>query len=492
METRHELTEFERGRAQQKAGDYSAAVTSFLSAVQQDPNNPGPYKSLGDCLLRLKRCEQAIVAYRKALLLEPDSVALYTNLGAAYQEQGDVVAAATAYENVLKRAPTDKYAMNNQGLLLLRENELLEAQRWFERALEVAPAWEQARMNLGIVQNILGNFSAAQESYSAVIESSPEHVDAHINLGMSQLLEGNFEAGWSNYLWRTRSEKKIASSFEVPAWDGTEAREKTVLVHAEQGLGDTIQFARYLPAVRALSGGVVFRVQPALAPLFAEWKEVDTLWVEGEEPVPFDCHVPLMNLPALLHTDVDSVPMSAGYLRPIGDTPQDLRRALPQERSRLRVGLVWAGNPHHANDQRRSCPFELLCPLLSLPNIEWFSLQKGNREGDLRCFPWAGEVRDLSPMVEGFNRTAHAIEALDLVISVDTAIAHLAGAMGTPTWVLLPSVPDWRWFLGTERSIWYQSVRLFRQTRRGDWATALLKLEEALGRLSLDWLGKKG
>lgn len=492
METHHELTEFERGRALQKAGDYSAAVASFLNAVHQEPKNPGPYKSLGDCLLRLERCDQAVVAYRKALQLEPDSVALYTNLGAAYQQQGDVVAAAAAYENVLKRAPNDKCAMNNQGLLFLRDNDLPEAKRCFERVLKVDPDWIQAHMNLGIVQHLLGDFSDSQASYRAVIQSSPEHADAHLNLGMSQLLQGKFQPGWSNYLWRTRCAKKIAARFEAPTWDGAEAPEKTILVHAEQGLGDTIQFARFLPAVRALTGRVVFRVQPALAPLFAQWEGVDTLWVEGEEPVPFDCHVPLMNLPALLGTDADSVPMAAGYLRPLGSTPEDLLRALTPDNPRLRVGLVWAGNPHHANDQRRSCPFELLRPLLSLPDIEWFSLQKGPREADLRASPWAADVRDLSTMVTGFNRTAHAIEALDLVISVDTAIAHLAGAMGTPTWILLPAVPDWRWFLETERSIWYQSVRLFRQTRRDRWPTALLQIEEALRRLSSDWPGKKG
>lgn len=335
-------------------------------------------------------------------------------------------------------------------------------------------------MNLGIVQKDLGRFEDAQQSYLEVMRLEPGHPGAHMNFGMSRLLSGDFETGWREYLHRTQVECPGVSRFEVPLWRGELAPEKTVLVHAEQGLGDTLQFIRYLPDVAKRVKRVVLRVQAPLAPLLGETLGYDELWVEGEAAVPFDQEVPMLNLPAIFDAKEGHIPGLDGYLSPQGEPPRWLDSVVPIGGREMKVGVVWAGNPGHSNDSRRSCPLERLEPLIQCSEITWFSLQKGAGEAALDGLPWASKVVNLGARVSNFNDTAHALSRLDMLISVDTSTAHLAGGLGVPTWLMLPAVPDWRWLLNRDTSIWYRSARLFRQSIRDDWSGPVEAMRNAL------------
>ena len=381
---------------------------------------------------------------------------------------------------MLAVAPTDRNALNNLGVIALETNELERAEELFHAAIEEDPGWPDAHMNLGIVRRLLGKYRESRASYQTVIQLSPENATAHLNLGMAQLGFGEFEEGWREYLWRMRSDKTIASQFDVPLWDGSLWLDQRLLVHAEQGLGDTLQFVRYLPLVKERVSQVIFRVQPALKSLFAGLEGVDELGEEGSEAPPFDCHIPLMNLPAVFEANESNIPAAEGYLVPQGETPSWLESYFSAPKDKRRFGVVWAGNPGHSNDRRRSCPFEALQPLVSRTDIQWFSLQKGGREQDLKLYDWASEVIDLGSQFLDFNSTAFAMKELDGVISVDTSAAHLAGALGVRLWLMIPFVPDWRWLLSREDSIWYRRARLFRQENRDEWSSVIHALGLAL------------
>ncbi len=470
----------DRGTALKAAGDLRGAIGVFWDFIKANPEHPGAYKSLGDCLFRLQEYQKAIVAYKKALALSPKHTGILTNLGAAYQQLSNWEEAIGAYKGVLAQAPADRNALNNLGVIELERNNLQKAEELFSEVIEIDSNWPEAYMNLGIVQRFLGKYADSKASYQKVIQLSPDNPAAHLNLGMAHLGLGEFKQGWREYLWRVHSERTISSKFEVPLWDGSEQGSKRLLVHAEQGLGDTLQFVRYLSLAKARVSELVFRVQPALKTLFGNLEGVDELWIEGEPAHDFDCHIPLMNLPAIFEADQDNIPRADGYLKPQGECPPWLKNYFGQATTERRFGLVWAGNPGHSNDRRRSCPFEALQPLVSRKDIQWFSLQKGEREQDLARYDWASEVIDLGPQFSDFNDTAFAMRELDGVISVDTSAAHLAGGLGVQLWLMIPFVPDWRWLLSGEDTIWYQSARLFRQENRDDWGSVVQALGKEL------------
>ena len=478
MEMSSDAEMFDRGTALKAAGDFRGAIGVFWDFIKANPDHPGAYKSLGDCLFRLQEYQKAMVAYKKALALSPGHRGILTNLGAAHQQLSNWDEALAAYEGVLAQAPTDRNALNNLGVIELERNNLERAEGLFSEVIAVDPNWPEAYMNLGIVQRLLAKYPESKASYQKVIQLNPDNSAAHLNLGMAHLGLGEFKEGWQEYLWRIHSEKTISSQFDVPLWDGSEQPQKRLLVHAEQGLGDTLQFVRYLSLAKSRVSELVFRVQPVLHSLLENLDGVDEFWIEGESPRDFDCHIPLMNLPAIFEAAEATIPAPGGYLTPQGDCPSWLKNYFGQPTTQRRFGLVWAGNPGHSNDRRRSCPFEELQPLISRTDTQWFSLQKGEREQDLTQFDWASEVIDLGSQFSDFNDTAFAMKELDGVISVDTSAAHLAGALGVRLWLMIPFVPDWRWLLSRQDTIWYQSARLFRQENRDDWATVV----DALGK----------
>ncbi|MCH8036190.1 MAG: hypothetical protein IIC53_03595, partial [Proteobacteria bacterium] len=322
----------------------------------------------------------------------------------------------------------------------------------------------------------------AVASFHKALDIEPDYADAHHNFSLTLLLQGDFPNGFEQYEWRRRTKMCPRRVFAQPEWDGGPFPGRTLLLHAEQGLGDTLHFIRYAPLVRDLGGRVVIECQKPLADLLGSVAGIDAIVPEGNPLPPFDLHTPLLSLPHLLGTTEATVPTAVPYLSPEPGAVEVWRHRVGRGEE-LKVGLVWAGSPGHKNDRNRSISLERLRPLLDVPGIRFFALQVGERASDIEAVGLQGLIDDISPDLNDFADTAAALSVLDLLISVDTAPAHLAGALGRPVWLLLPFVPDWRWMMDREDSPWYPTMRLFRQPMRSDWLSVIHRIGNELAAL---------
>ena len=395
-------------------------------------------------------------------------------LGSVLYELDDLDAAQRLFQGVLAENPRYGDALNNLGNILAREGKPRPAREFYERALAEAPANSDYLANLGGVHQALGDVAGALDCFERALVIDPAHADARWNRAIARLLSGDLAGGFADYEARWQLPEFAARSFAAPRWTGENPRGCTILVHSEQGYGDTIQMVRFARFIENRGGRVVLETRTPLAPLMWGVAGVGQVIVHGDALPLYDFHVPIMSLPA------------ACGVKTLGDIPADPYQrapdggsiALPSPKGgERRVGLVWAGRPTHKNDRNRSLAPELLAPLAAIPAVRLFSLQVGARTEDLAQIPG---IVDLAPQLGDFAATARAIAELDLVICVDTAVAHLAGAMGKPCWLLLPFAPDWRWLLGRDDSPWYPSLRLFRQTRMGDWGEVIARVAAAL------------
>ena len=459
------------GRVLLRAGRLADAAASFGVAAALDHGSAAARADLGLAFARLGRTAEAVVAFREALWRAPGDADAHANLGTALAALGQRNAAVAAFTEAIRLRPDHADAYSNLGVTLAAMDRTDEAAAACAAAIRFRPDHANAHANLGLALIALGRFEEAIAAFARAIAIEPRHPNANLNLALVLLLLGRFERGWEAYEHRGLASRNGGAqrASALPQWRGEPLDGRTVLLHAEQGLGDTIQFARYAPLVaRRGAGRVLLLVQAPLRRLLAGLPGVDGLLMPGEALPPFDLHCPLLSLPGVFRTALDTVPAEIPYLRPEPGAAARWRERLTPLHG-LRVGLVWSGNPGHTDDRNRSVPFEALSPLWRVPGVSWVGLQVGQRAGDPRR---AGDsaVHDLSPALGDFAETAAAIAALDLVVTVDTAVAHLAGALGQPVWLLLPRVPDWRWLLGREDSPWYPTARLFRQERPGDWA----------------------
>ncbi|MHB1206118.1 MAG: tetratricopeptide repeat protein, partial [Rhodospirillaceae bacterium] len=338
------------------------------------------------------------------------------------------------------------------------------------------PANLDAAVNLGVALLAGGDTATSEATYRTVLAGDPENAEAHYNLAWVLLLTGRWREGWEHYEWRWKL--KYFSSrirgFQREAWNG-QPFTGTLLVHAEQGLGDTIQFARLLGEARRRCTRLVFECHPALTGLLKDLTGVDEIVAAGKSTA-FTHHVPLMSLPRLFGLTPETIPLADGYIPVPTVMRPELR--LPAASGRKRVGLVWAGSPDNKIDRRRSIPAKLLAPLFGIRDVDFVSLQVGPRSEEIRDLPEV--VLDSAGRVADFADTAAVIAQLDLVIGVDTAVLHLAGAIGKPAWLLIPFMPDYRWLLGRDDTPWYSSIRLFRQQKAGDWARVMTAVQAAL------------
>jgi hypothetical protein len=374
-------------------------------------------------------------------------------------------------------------AHSNLGAVLARLNRGEEAEVACRAAIRLQPGHAGAHANLGLALRSLGRFEAAIASLREAIRLQPGHVKAHVDLGMTLLLLGRFAEGFAEY--EHRLTPRPAGVLGPPSWRGEPLEGRTILLHAEQGIGDTIQFIRYLPEVRRCGAGrVLLAAPPPFTRLLAGLPHLDAL-VRAEDWAEIRAHVhcPLLSLPHALGTTIETIPAPVPYLRAEPAALARWRERLEDARN-LRVGLVWAGNPRHQDDRNRSIAPERLAPLLRVKDVCWASLQLGAPVQALHEQVPGGAVLDLASELTDLAETAAAMMQLDLVIAVDTAVAHLAGALGRPVWVLLPAVPDWRWLLGREDSPWYPTMRLFRQRRPGDWDGVVVQVAAALEALA--------
>lgn len=467
-----------RGRELHGAGRLREAEALYRRALALRPDHPVALHFLGVLALQTGHAEAAAVLVGRAVALAPADADARVNLGLALAEVGRVEEALESHALALSLAPDHVVALTALGNLLERLGRAVEAEAHQRRALALTttPAAEAAaRANLALTLKAQGRLDETEALQRQAVALDPSLAQAHHSLGMTLLLRGQFARGWREYAWRWRDPgfRSPRRTFPQPAWDGSDPAGVTLLLHAEQGLGDAVQFMRYAPLLAERGARVILELPPELLAL-AQGLEgsIETI-AHGAPPPPFDAHAALLDLPGLLGTDEDSIPTRVPYLHAPVELVADWRARLG--RGSYSVGLVWAGNPVHRNDRNRSMAADRLVPLLDVPGVRLFSLQVGERAREAP----AGIV-DLSPRLVDPSHTAAVLEVLDLLICVDTLPAHLAGALGRPAWVLLPFIPDWRWLWAREDSPWYPSLRLFRQRRPGDWDDVVRRVADAL------------
>ncbi len=464
------LLQLETGRA------HDAAAT-FASAAAARPEHAATLVNLGRALLADARPAEALAAADRLLGKAPTNPEAAFLRGTALNAMGEPALAVAALQCAVARDPANAAAWLNLGNAFTDLDRLDEAERHCRTAIRLAPDLAEAHASLGFVLTVQGRLDEAIAASEAAVAVRPDFARAHWNLAVAALLAGDFALGFREYEWRKRHDRFRRDFVDLPGpqWDGTDPVGLTILVHAEQGLGDTIQFARYLPLIAARGGHAVLACERPLIPLLAG--NSVTVVAKDAPPPPYDCWIDQMSLPRVFATRLDTIPAPHGYLRADPIRTAAWRASLPAGPN---VGLAWAGNPAHSNDRRRSIPAATMQRILAVPGVNFVNLQVGSRAGDI------GLV-DMSPLLSDYAETAALIAALDLLITVDTSVAHVAGALGKPAWVMLPHAPDWRWLLGRNDTPWYASLRLFRQPRPGDWDAVIMAVANALAARALDY-----
>jgi tetratricopeptide (TPR) repeat protein len=479
-------------------GDTENALTAWQNVVRLDPADGEASFRLGVACAKLERHEAALDAWERCMDLRPGGWAdLHYNRGIAYAKLKRWDDAVAAYTKAIELRPSWAMAHNNLATVHARRDDLPAAMAHWDAALRIDPRLAEAHNNLGAVHHGMGNLAAAMEAWDAALRIEPGFPEAHVHRAMVLLLQGDFEAGWAELEHRwvdpqdVRPGRRLAGSlasprpgYPEPLWDGADPVGKTIFLHAEQGLGDTVQFVRYAPRVASRGARVMIGVQPSLKQLLTSVPGVSEVVAVGEPLPPFDLHLPLLSLPHVLGTNAASIPADVPYVTPDPGLVEAWRQRLAPFAGRFRVGLVWAGSPDHADDRRRSCRLDTFAPLGRVPGVVCFSLQVGSAAEQAKAPPDGMTLVDCVPALTDFSETAALLANLDLLVSVDTAPAHLAGAMARPVWVLLPFVPDWRWLLRGDTTAWYPSMRLYRQTKAGDHASVVERAAAELSRLA--------
>lgn len=430
----------------------------------------------------LPRHEKALANFEAALAVESGDVNALNNRAATLMRLKRHDEALAAYERLLAKQPDHLDALNNCGGLNVRLGRPDAALACYDRALAVAPALAELHINKGTALRALNRFDEALASFVAAAAIDPQRAEAHYNASLVRLCLGEFQAGWRDYEWRWRKADWASKrrNFMAPLWLGHEPIDgKTILLHAEQGFGDTIQFARYVPLVARRGANVILECQAELTPLLGNLGSLAQIVAHGAPLPAFDLHCPLLSLPLAFGTVLETIPNVVPYL----NAPQPYSRKWADRLARispLRVGLIWAGNSAHLNDHNRSIPLHLIEPMLALERVHFVSLQKAMSPADLARLKQRGNVTLLGDELGDFADTAAVMAMLDLVITVDTAAAHLAGAMGKAVGLLVPFAPDWRWMAERTDSPWYPTMRLFRQTAIGDWRAPLERMYREL------------
>ena len=456
-------------------GRRDEAIQALRGAVAADPAFAEGQRCLGLLYLQTDRPDLAAAHFRRATELAPTFADAYTDLGIALTQLNRTEEATAAYARVVALCPTDARARFN--LASSRSDDLpIEEVETACRALVAAhPQMPEGHNGLAVALQRQNRFEEALASFRRAAWVKPDFAQAIINEAMVLLLLGRYEEGWPKYEWRRRLSLLHGIERALPPWQGEDIAGKCILLHGEQGLGDTIQFLRYVPLVAERARHIILEIPRALVRMAASLP-IDNVTIvhRGRTARGADVHAPLLGLPRIFNTRVDNIPGRVPYLMPRRPLVERWARNLAGD-SRLKVGLVWGGNKEHKGDRRRSIALGQLAPLLAVEGVAWHSLQVGERTAELANLP-AGTLIDLSPQLTDFAETAGAILNLDLVIAVDTAVAHLAGALDRPTWIMIAFSPDWRWLLDRDDSPWYPSVRLYRQPAIGDWDSVIARV----------------
>jgi len=459
------------------AGRHDEAEAACRKLLEQDPRDAQLQFLLGMILQKTGRSSEALKVLEAAAAMHPQSARIFNGLGFVHQNLKNAARAVEFYARAVElglRAPDTYYSLGNACHQL---GEVESAAGWFQKVVALAPQDKASWNNLARCQNDLNRLEESLAAYDRALAIDPQYSLARYGRALSLLAAGKMSEGFCEYnQWRSHGIKP--RQFPQPRWQGGPIPGQTLFLHAEQGFGDAIQYARFLPRARQLAARVILECRPELKRFFTCSEIADVVIAYGEEIPPFDYFTSQASLPGILGVVLNTIPNQVPYLK----APTSATRS-PVNGERLKVGLAWAGNPSHHNDLARSMRLEELLPLRNVPEAMFCSLQTPVPGRDEPCFrSWTGLV-DLSGDFNDFLATAEAVAAMDLVISVDTGIAHLAGALGKPVWTLLPMAPDWRWLLERQDSRWYPTMRLFRQTRRNDWKPVVSRVTEELGQL---------
>jgi tetratricopeptide (TPR) repeat protein len=472
------------GISLQELGRSAEALTCFQLAGRMDPGYAQAHGNAGRVLFRQERWDEAIFFFRRAVAARPDHAAAWHNLGLCFHKKQNLTQARCCYEKALSLDPAFPSVYLDTGNICLDLGDLEGMADWYRKALDLASSDAAACTNVGRMFQDQGRLEAAMECFDAALARDPSHADAHFQRATILLARGRWQEGWKEYEWRfKRADWRNAYPHRLPAprWEGGRFAGKTLLVHCEQGFGDAIQFVRYLPLVKARGGTVLLEAPAPLLPLFRGLDGIDELLELSDVSMTtrgFDLQAPLLSLPGIFKTTPETIPAQIPYLSadPLKAAHWNLRLAAGQ----IRVGIVWSASGWTQALAGKSCRLSDLIPLVALSGIRLYGLQKGAASKESAQVPSHAAFENLGEEFEDFSDTAAVLANLDLILSVDTAVAHLAGAMGKPVWVLLQSRADWRWMAQREYSPWYPTMRLFRQQVQGDWAGVFGRVQHEL------------
>jgi Flp pilus assembly protein TadD len=472
-------------RVLSRMGDHDAAITGFRAAIRLKPGCPAAHNNLGNELRSKGQCVEAVACFGRALTLHSGYVEAYNNLGCVLLDIGKPDLALNALAKALALSPQTPEIHSNLGLAYCDADRLEEARGSYLDALAIDSQCAHSHHNLGVVLQRMGRPDLAARAYRDAIRLDPDATEAPNNLAMALLLLGDYAEGWRLHekRWLSRHLRLGVRPFTQPMWNG-ELEPKRLLIHADQGLGDSLQFCRYLPLINPRHE-IVFEVYAPLVDLMRQLPGVDAVVARGAPLPDFDAHCPIMSLPRVFETTLETIPNQTPYLRADPAKAAGWAKRLEPAKG-LRVGLVWSGGSRPSQpdleptNRRRNISLAALAPLAQATGVSFVSLQKGPPASEAQAPPSGMTLLDFTDELHDFTDTAALVEALDLVISVDTAVAHLAAAMGKPVWLLNRFDTCWRWLLNRDDSPWYPTLRIFRQPAPNDWATPVAALSDAL------------
>ncbi len=470
---------FQQALKYHQTGNLKSAAELYFKIFKRHPEHVDVVFLIGTLYMQTGSLGAANTFLRKAISLKPDHASAHNNFGTVLKEQGALNDAVVSYKKALALKSDYVMAYSNLGNALKEQGKLDEAELNCRRAILLKPDYADAYNNLGSVLQKKDKHDEAISCYSRAVKLKPDCVGAHINRSLAFLLTENFKEGWSEYEWRLHTKNCASRTFQQPRWNGSPLNGKSILVHVEQGFGDSIQFVRYLPMVQALGGYVIFECPENLLRLLNNCAGIDKVIERGDESdVTFDTHIHLLSLPGIFGTTMDSMPADIPYIK-VDPVLVKHWRLQFCDNNDFKVGIVWMGRPTY-KDHYRSCSLADFAPLAGIPGLKIYSLQKGPASSEVLNPPGEMQITGLEDHLNDFADTAAVMANLDLIISTDTAVVHLAGAIGRPVWTLLHSAPDWRWFLKRNDSPWYPGMRLFRQTKPNDWTDVFGQVKSAL------------
>lgn len=472
------------GVAASQAGRHDAAADCINRAIALNPKAAAFYGNLGNVYTSLGKLEDAVNVFQQALRLKPDFVEAQLNLGIALRDQGQLESALASFQQALRQQPQNPIAHNNLGVVYREQGKLEAAVDSYRRALQWNPNFADAYNNLANALNDLGRIEESIVSYQQAIRLKPDYAEAHLSLATALLLTGRLKEGWAEYEWRFVCRRPELPEFPQPRWDGSPLNGRTIVLYGEQGFGDKLQFMRYAPLVKARGGRVVVACNKALLPILSRCAGIDEFVPVPDGKLPaFDVYSPLLSLPGILGTTLETIPAEIPYLFADPELVQAWKQKL-NGTAKFKVGIVWQGSKYSKGGRGRTIALQHFAPLGKVPGIQLYSLQCGAGTEELAAMQGQLQIDDfegrLDTVTGPFMDTAAVMRNLDLVITADTSIGHLAGGLGVPVWVAVPFVPDWRWFGDFKTTAWYPTMRLFRQERMGDWDGVFERIAEEL------------